>query len=214
MPAKRKALIRNMAMELNLIITGVGGQGNVLASQVLGQAAVHKGLFVTIGETFGLSQRGGPVLSHVRLNDTRLKGPIIPPNAAHIVVGLEPLEPIRILKEFGNQNTVFIVNSRPIHPLNVIAGEALYPDEKWLKETLEAFGKRLFWLDATELAISLGGAIMLNMIMLGALTAIDHFPISTEDIKAIVRDRFPASKRDVNDRALDLGHGLVLKDLR
>ena len=196
-------------MELNLIITGVGGQGNVLASQVLGQAAVQKGLRVTIGETFGLSQRGGPVLSHVRLSDSRLKGPIIPPNGAHIMVGLEPLEPVRILKEFGNEKTIFIVNSRPIHPLNVIAGEAAYPEEAWLKETLQSFGSRLFWLDGTELAISLGGAIMLNMIMLGALTAIDHFPVSTSDIKQVVRDIFPASKVDLNDQALDMGRSLI-----
>ena len=198
-------------MELNLIIAGVGGQGNVLASQVLGQAAVQKGLRVTIGETFGLSQRGGPVLSHVRLSDSRLRGPIIPPNSAHIMVGLEPLEPIRILKEFGNENTIFIVNSRPIHPLNVIAGEASYPDEAWLKESLKRFGSRVFWIDGTALAISLGGAIMLNMIMLGALTAIDDFPVSTIDIKQVVRDIFPASKLELNDQALDMGGALLSK---
>ncbi|MBU0992132.1 MAG: indolepyruvate oxidoreductase subunit beta [Proteobacteria bacterium] len=196
-------------MQLNLIITGVGGQGNVLASQVLGHAAVHKGLFVTIGETFGLSQRGGPVLSHIRLSDTALPGPIIPPNAAHMVVGLEPLEPVRILQEFGNEDTVFIVNSRPIHPLNVIAGDAKYPDDRWLKNTLECFGKKLYWLDATELAISLGGAIMLNMIMLGALSEMDGFPISKSDIKDVIRTIFPESKLEMNHKALDLGSKLV-----
>ena len=196
-------------MQLNLIITGVGGQGNVLASQVLGHAAVHQGLFVTIGETFGLSQRGGPVLSHVRLSDTRLSGPIIPPNSAHIVVGLEPLEPVRILKEFGNRDTVFIVNSRPIHPLNVIAGETSYPDNDWLKETLSRFGRRLFWVDATDLAVNLGGAIMLNMIMLGALTAIDGFPITREDIRTVIQTIFPPSKLEMNYQALAIGERLI-----
>lgn len=109
-------------MVFNLIITGVGGQGNVLASQIVGRAAVNKDWRVTVGETFGLSQRGGPVMSHIRLSEKFNCAPLIPPNMAHVIVGLEPLETLRILMEYGNEDTVFIVNSRPIYPLNVIAG--------------------------------------------------------------------------------------------
>ena len=79
-------------MPLNIIISGVGGQGNVLASQVLGGVASDNGFNVTIGETFGLSQRGGPVMSHVRLSKKKHYGPLIPPNMGHIIIGLEPLE--------------------------------------------------------------------------------------------------------------------------
>lgn len=198
-------------MILNLIISGVGGQGNVLASQVLGHAAVHKGLKVTIGETFGLSQRGGAVLSHIRLSDSEPPGPIIPPNRAHIMVGLEPLEPVRILKEFGNDKTIYIVNKRPIYPLNVISGESSYPDERWLKETLENLGGKLFWLDATDLAVELGGAIMLNMMLLGSLCELDDFPIHKDDIKHVIKDIFPASKLEMNYQALDIGGDLLKK---
>lgn len=197
-------------MLLNLIITGVGGQGNVLASQILGRAAVKKGLEVTIGETFGLSQRGGPVMSHVRLSDERLYSPIIPPNRADVVVGLEPLETVRILSEFGNDDCTFIVNARPIYPLNVIAGDVAYPDSDWMRATLEACAKRLYWLEGTRRAIELGGPIMLNMVMLGALCALEGMPVVPADVEAVIGELFPASKLEPNRRALQTGREMVL----
>lgn len=196
-------------MLLNLIITGVGGQGNVMASQILGRAAVRKGLRVTIGETFGLSQRGGPVMSHIRLSEEKSHGPIIPPNMAHIIVGLEPMETLRILMEYGNDETVFIVNSRPIYPLNVIAGDVEYPDPEYIKSILSQSGRRLFWLEATQMAIDLGGPIMLNMIMVGALCALHDFPIETNDIKELLKGIFQETKLESNYRALDMGKDLV-----
>ena len=196
-------------MPLNLIRTGVGGQGNVMASQILGRAAVQKGLRVTIGETFGLSQRGGPVMSHIRLSEEKSHGPIIPPNMAHIIVGLEPMETLRILMEYGNDETVFIVNSRPIYPLNVIAGDVEYPDPEYIKSILSQSGRRLFWLEATQMAIDLGGPIMLNMIMVGALCALHDFPIETNDIKELLKGIFQETKLESNYRALDMGKDLV-----
>ena len=196
-------------MLLNIIITGVGGQGNVMASQIVGRAAVQKGLRVTIGETFGLSQRGGPVMSHIRLSEEKSHGPIIPPNMAHIIVGLEPMETLRILMEYGNDETVFIVNSRPIYPLNVIAGDVEYPDPEHIKSILSQSGRRLFWLEATQMAIDLGGPIMLNMIMVGALCALHDFPIETNDIKELLKEIFQESKLESNYRALDMGKDLV-----
>ena len=197
---------------LNLIITGVGGQGNVLASQVLGRAAIHRGFRVTIGETFGLSQRGGAVMSHIRISNDRNYGPIIPPNMAHIIIGLEPLETLRILMEYGNEETIFIVNSRPIYPLNVIAGDVEYPDPEEIRAVLAEASKRLFWLEATKMALQLGGPIMLNMIMLGALCELASFPIGREDVKDVLKDIFPESKLELNWRALDIGGGLIHSD--
>jgi len=196
-------------MSLNIIITGVGGQGNVLASQILGRAAVQKGFKVTIGETFGLSQRGGPVMSHVRLSRKKNFGPIIPPNMAHIIAGLEPLETLRIVMEYGNKDTVFVVNSRPIYPLNVIAGDVEYPDPEWIRDILSKSGSRLFWLEATRIAVKLGGPIMLNMIILGALCSLPDVPVDSGDIKTILKDIFPESKLEPNYEALDIGGGLI-----
>ncbi|RLB44066.1 MAG: indolepyruvate ferredoxin oxidoreductase [Deltaproteobacteria bacterium] len=196
-------------MEINTIITGVGGQGNVLASQILGNAAVHKGFHVSIGETFGLSQRGGAVMSHVRLFREPKYSPLIPPNMAHIIVGLEPLEALRITREFANPETLFIVNSRPIHPLNVIAGDVDYPDVRWIRNVLEQCGSKLYWLEGTQIAIDLGGPIMLNMLMLGALCAIEMFPLEVRDIKAVLGETFPKSKLEMNYKALDMGKELI-----
>jgi indolepyruvate ferredoxin oxidoreductase beta subunit len=194
---------------MNLIISGVGGQGNVLASQILGRAAIHKGFKVTIGETFGLSQRGGPVMSHVRLSGERNYGPLIPPNMAHVIVGLEPLETYRICREYGNEKTTFIVNSRPVYPLNVIAGEAEYPDPEMIRSILNQSGKELFWLNATQKAVDLGGPILLNMVMIGALCALPEVPFETTDIRAVLGDFFPQTKLEQNHEALDAGQSLI-----
>ncbi len=192
-------------MPYNLIITGVGGQGNVLASQIVGTAAVDRGFKVTIGETFGLSQRGGPVMSHIRLSRERNYGPLIPPNMAHCIIGLEPLETIRILLDYGNSETTFIVNSRPIYPLNVIAGDVEYPDPERIRSILAEAGGKLYWLDATQMAVELGDPILLNMIMLGALCGLSNFPFEIQDLKGALKQIFPASKLEINYRALDMG---------
>lgn len=199
-------------MPLNVIITGVGGQGNVLASQIVGKAAVHRDFKVTIGETFGLSQRGGPVMSHIRLSRDSSYGPLIPPNMAHIIIGLEPLEAIRILLEYGNEETTFIVNSRAIHPLNVIAGDVAYPETERIRAVLVESGGRLHWLDATRMAVDLGAPILLNMIMLGALCGLPDFPLEVNDLRSALKEIFPESKLEVNYRALDLGMSLVQKN--
>jgi len=194
---------------LNLIITGVGGQGNVVASQILGQAAVEKGFCVTIGETFGLSQRGGAVMSHIRISKNKHYGPLIPPNMAHVIVGLEPLETLRIVADYANEQTVFITNSRPIYPLNVIAGDVDYPDPEWIRDILEKAGQRLHWLNATEKALDLGGPIMLNMIMLGALCTLPDIPLTAADIEEVVKTVFPAAKLSANVKALEIGGAMI-----
>lgn len=198
-----------MKNPLNLIITGVGGQGNVVASQILGQAAIKQGFRVTIGETFGLSQRGGAVMSHIRLSETRNYGPLIPPNMAHVIVGLEPLETLRTVESYANEDTVFIANSRPIHPLNVIAGDVAYPETEWIRDILVKAGQRLFWLNATDKALELGGPIILNMIMLGALCALEHFPLTADDIQGVIQSVFSASRLPANAKALELGGDMI-----
>jgi indolepyruvate ferredoxin oxidoreductase beta subunit len=197
------------SMPHNLIITGVGGQGNVFASQIVGRAAVEREFRVTIGETFGLSQRGGPVMSHIRLSKERNYGPLIPPNMANVIIGLEPLETLRILLEYGNEDTVFIVNSRPIYPLNVISGDVEYPDSEKIRSIIAETGGQLYWLDATEMAVGLGDPILLNMIMLGALCGLSLFPLETKDFKNVLEQVFETSKLEINYKALDMGEKLV-----
>ncbi|MBU3917464.1 indolepyruvate oxidoreductase subunit beta [bacterium] len=198
-------------MELNLIITGVGGQGNVLASQIIGTAAVKKGLKTSVGETFGLSQRGGPVMSHIRISDNKVRGPLIAPNMADIILGIEPLECLRIIEEFGNENTIVISNSRPIHPINVIAGDVVYPETDKIRQILKETCKTVFWLDATDMAIELGNPILLNVIMLGALCGLPKFPVSDVEMIDIISDILPSAKLELNRNAFKKGTSAMLE---
>ena len=104
----------------NVIITGVGGQGNVMASRILGNVLSMKGLQITIGETFGASQRGGSVMSHLRISAASTWSPQIPEGSAHMVVALEPIEALRLQTVYGNPKTKALSNTRSIQPKSVI----------------------------------------------------------------------------------------------
>ena len=111
----------------NVIITGVGGQGNVLAARMLGNIMAAKGYNVTIGETFGASQRGGSVMSHLRISAKTVFSPQIPKGQADLVVSLEPAESIRVMAGYGNPQIKVLSNTRAIYPVGVICGESNYP---------------------------------------------------------------------------------------
>src|SRR5512143_2034056 len=148
----------------NLIITGVGGQGNVLSSQLIGQALVGKGFFVPIGETYGASQRGGSVMSHIRISSRKQLSPLIPRGKADIVVGLEPVEALRVLTVYGHSRTVVISNTRPIYPVDV-----RYPGQEEIQGALKGLSRKVYHVPATEKAMEMGSPILGNMIMMGAL---------------------------------------------
>jgi len=204
----------NTALELkveplDIIVTGVGGQGNVLASQVLGRALLNVGYNVTVGETFGLSQRGGAVMSMVRVTREKTMGPLIPENRATAIVSLEPLEALRVLGAYGNAGVVVFTNDRPLMPLNVIAGANRYPDLVELKSAIEECSAKLYWLPATELALELGNPILANVVMLGALTASGLLPVGLEDIESALGEMFNQDKMPSNHDALIRGAELL-----
>jgi indolepyruvate ferredoxin oxidoreductase beta subunit len=128
---------------------------------------------------------------------------------AHCIIGLEPLETLRILLEYGNEETVFIVNSRPIYPLNVISGDVEYPDPEKIRSIIAETGGQLYWRDATEMAVELGDPILLNMIMLGALCGLSLFPLEIKDFRGVLKKVFETSKLEINYKALDMGVRLV-----
>lgn len=193
----------------NLIITGVGGQGNVLASQLIGRMLLKNGYLVTVGETYGLSQRGGAVLSHIRISENKVMGPLVPRGLAHAIVGLEPVEALRVLPEFGNKNILTIVNSRPVYPMGVISGEQDYPDEKTLKKSLQELSGTFYWLDATQAAMDLGDAIMTNMVMMGALLQTGILPLSDKDVFDEIKASLPKNKMEINHSAVKKGMEII-----
>lgn len=193
----------------NIIITGVGGQGNVLGSRVLSNMLVRKGYYATIGETFGASQRGGSVMSHIRVSAKSTWSPQIPRGRADLIIALEPVEAIRVLMIYGNQKVMVLVNTRPIYPVGVIAGELEYPPLKDIKTTVKELSSTALFIDATDEAIKLGNSILANIIMIGAATRMFEFPIDREDFNQVIIRSLPASKLDVNIKAFDMGAGMI-----
>lgn len=193
----------------NIIITGVGGQGNVMASRVFSNMLVHKGFFVTIGETFGASQRGGSVMSHIRVSSESSWSPQVPKGKADVVATLEPIEAIRVLAGYGNPAVKVLTNTRAVYPAGVIAGRLSYPSLDEIKETLRKLSARAWFIDATDEAVKLGNAILGNIIMIGAFSAVGDLPVGREDFKAALSRTLPAEKMADNLTAFDLGVELM-----
>jgi indolepyruvate ferredoxin oxidoreductase, beta subunit len=193
----------------NVIITGVGGQGNVLASKILGNMLVNKGLKVTIGETFGASQRGGSVMSHLRISGTSVWSPQIPNGQAHIIIALEPIEALRTLSTYGNPDTRVIVNDRPIHPVGVICGDQEYPEPEKIRNWLERLNRYHWILPATDEAVKLGLPILGNIILIGALAGTGVLPVGREDFAGAISAIMPAARAAINLQAFDIGRKMI-----
>jgi indolepyruvate ferredoxin oxidoreductase, beta subunit len=196
---------------LNLIITGVGGQGNVLSSQILGQALVGKGYFVTIGETYGASQRGGSVMSHIRLSSQKQLSPLIPQGRAEVVLGLEPVEALRVLTGYGYRDTVVITNTRPIYPMDVTSGDETYPEMEEIESALRNLSRELHVIPATEKALEMGSPILGNMIMIGALLKLNLLPLTAAEFAGTLKQNFQGKRLESNLQALENGAILIGK---
>jgi indolepyruvate ferredoxin oxidoreductase beta subunit len=176
---------------LNLIITGIGGQGNVLISLIIGNALVENGYLVTIGETYGSSQRGGPVMSHIRISGETQFSQFIPDGCADIILGMEPMETVRMLGRYGNPSVVTIVNPRPIYPIEVTGGYVEYPGPDELMEIFKELTAKTWIINATEEAQKMGSPMFANVILIGALIASDVLPLDEKSIEPILRETFP-----------------------
>jgi len=193
----------------NIIIGGVGGQGNVLASQILGEMLVSQGYVITIGETYGASQRGGAVMSHLRISTKDQFSPLIPEGQCDLLVSLEPVEGLRILDTYGNPRVMTLLNTRPIHPMDVISGNASYPEVSKVISKIKELSRRVWTLNATEIALEMGDPIFSNIVMLGALCAIGVLPINRQGFETIIRDLLPSRLLEENLKAFDKGREVV-----
>lgn len=194
----------------NIVITGVGGQGNVMASRLLANMLVRKGCQVTIGETFGASQRGGSVMSHLRVSAGSVWSPQIPKGRADIIAALEPVEALRVLMRYGNPGVRVLTNTRPLYPVAVIGGELDYPSPEEIGTTIRELSSHAWFIAATDEAIKLGNPILGNIVMIGAIAGTGELPISREDFREAFLNSMPATKLDVNLRAFDLGQSSVV----
>jgi indolepyruvate ferredoxin oxidoreductase, beta subunit len=185
-----------------LIIVAVGGQGNLLASKVLGEAALSAEVPVQMSEIHGMAQRGGVVESAILFGDA--ESTIISDSEADVLVSFEPSEALRAMNKC-NSNTVVITNLSPLPPFTAAIGKGIYPDIENIQNIISKKTSRLIAFDATEIAISAGNVMSVNMVLLGALIQTGILPFSTDDVKTAIEKRTKKAFAKINRNAFDLG---------
>ena len=197
--------------ELNIIIAGVGGQGVVLLSEILGNAAVQDGLKVRGSEVLGMAQRGGSVFSNIRLGD-EVFSPMTMDGRCDILVVIEPSEALRNI-QYLNKNTLVIMNNRKVIPATVSMGKSVYPEIDQITAKLESIAGKVIVLDAVGIAEQAGNRQSSNVVMLGALFGSGKMPVKLETVKDAVEERVPAKAVAVNLKAFDLGFETIKRAL-
>jgi len=200
--------VNKMKDAINILVCGVGGQGSVRASHILAEAAVRAGLRARVGETFGAAQRGGAVASHVRIGKN-VNAPIISKDGADVIVGLEPLETIRNVVKFASPDAIVIMEKRPIYPAEVNIGLAKYPSIDEITEAIQKLVKKVIVLDATNIAINIGNLKTLNVVLLGALAALDVLPYSKDILLEAIKENVPPKTIEVNIKAFNAGFNAI-----
>jgi indolepyruvate ferredoxin oxidoreductase beta subunit len=194
---------------LSLVVAGVGGQGNVLMARMIGSVLLKNGYLVTMADDIGVAQRAGAVVSNIRFSRRRRYGAMIPEGHAHFVVGLEPLETLRMLSRYGNPGVLALSNVRAVFPAGVLLGRDKYPGLGELREAIDALSEKSWFLDATAIALELGAVVSTNIVMLGALLGTGQLPLSREDFEDEIRATLPPKTHELNLKALELGIGAV-----
>ena len=187
---------------MRLIIVAVGGQGNLLASKVLGEAALMADIPVRMSEIHGMAQRGGVVESALVFGDAQ--STIISDGEADVLVGFEPSETLRALNKCSARTTV-ITNMAPLPPFTVAIGKGIYPDLENITALIEAKTHRLIAFDAAEQARAAGNIMSLNIVLLGALCRTELLPLKADTVREAIRTRTKTAFVEANLKAFDLG---------
>jgi len=184
---------------INMLLSGVGGQGVVLASFVLSHVAIEEGYDVKQSEVHGMSQRGGSVTSHFRFGD-KVWAPLVSPGAADILMAFESLEALRYV-HWLKPGGLLVYNAQKINPSPVAAGLATYPED--IDGKITAAWPRVQCVKANDLAIQAGTVKSANVVMLGAVSP--ALPFARETWEAVIRKAVPPKSVDVNMEAFRLG---------
>ncbi len=190
-------------MTTNILIAGVGGQGTLLASRIIGNVATDLGYEVKVSEVHGMSQRGGSVVTYVKYGD-KVHSPIIGEGDADIILAFEELEAYRYLP-YLKKGGKLLVNTQKMDPLPVILGNATYPEN--IVEKIKDKGVDIIAIDALSLAQQAGNDRAVNVVLLGVLAA--NTDIKKEVFVNSVHNTVPAKFLDVNLKAFDLGYSAV-----
>ena len=192
-------------MSSSILICGIGGQGTVLASKLICQAALSLNMDVRSAETIGMAQRGGSVVSHVRIG-SGLHSPLIPLSAADILIAFEPCEAVRNLP-YLKKDGVIVVSDKVIPPVTAsLSGQSF--DSSVMIETLRKKSSRVMVLDTDSLSADLGSSKATNTLLLGAAAASGVLGVSLDDLKSALNALVKPQFVELNVRALDMGAGV------
>jgi len=198
--------------EINIIICGVGGQGVVLVSELLGSAAVRDKVAVKGSEVLGMAQRGGSVFSNLRLGGDVI-APMTPEGKCDVLIAVEPSEALRNIQYLA-KNSVVVLNTTIVLPYTVYLGKSGYPTQDEIIKKLGEVTNRIITLDASGLAKQAGSLQAANVVMLGALFGTGRMPVKEETAKEAILSRFKAKVGETNIKAFDLGYAHVQKALK
>ncbi|AXV38198.1 MAG: indolepyruvate ferredoxin oxidoreductase subunit beta [Methanobacterium sp. BRmetb2] len=190
----------------NIYISGVGGQGIIKTSIIIGEAAMNKGLNVVMSEIHGMAQRGGGVSTELKIGDA--KSPIIQEGGADLLIAFEPLEALRAIPKISS-DTFIVINNSTIMPFNILKSDISYPDVSTIFDELKSVSPNLMVLDAEKIAKNAGNILSLNMVMLGGTLAVPDFPIDKNNVIESMKDNLPEKSLDINLKALNKGFNLL-----
>ncbi len=199
-------------MELNILIAGVGGQGNLFASSILAEYLLNKGYEVLAVETIGAAQRGGSVVSHLRVSDAEIYSPLIPAGKVDILMGFETIEMLRNF-ELLSGDGMYLLNDYKEPTVLCNMEMDTYPPDEEIMAALKKSGKKGYTIKATERARQIGGSLLTNVVMVGALCQVAPL-FDSQEVKQVLAGKSPARVREQNLQAFDAGGSLVQETLR
>jgi len=194
-------------MKMDVVITGVGGQGNIFASLVISQYAMRKNLNVLGAETIGAAQRGGSVVSHIRISDGTIFSPLISRGQADLLLGMEYVEMLRHMRLLNPQGA-YLLNAMRIPTVLNNMGLDEYPTTEEILQAAKKYCPNGHVIEASALARKLGNIQMTNVVMLGALVKIMPF-FDYDEVKWLVQANSPARFKEANIKGYEEGYGLI-----
>jgi indolepyruvate ferredoxin oxidoreductase beta subunit len=194
-------------MERNIIVAGIGGQGSILASHLIAEATIHAyddEYRIRVGETFGASQRGGAVASHVRIGEA-VYSPLVGKGKADLILALEPLEGLRVGVPYLSTDGLVIMNTKMEIPVDVKVGTVEYPTLEEITGSLQDIGEKVIVIDGSRVAATAGSSKVLSVVMLGAAFASGMIPVAEEIMLDVIAQKVPPKTVEMNMKAFEMG---------
>jgi indolepyruvate ferredoxin oxidoreductase beta subunit len=190
--------------EFNIVLAGIGGQGTLLAAEALGISAVKDGINVRVSEIHGMAQRGGAVLTTVRIGENVL-APTVLEGQADVLLGFEPFETVRNLK-YASGKTLVIMNTEEVPPIELTSKNIKYPSLDEIVQKVHSFTKKVVLIDAAQLAKKAGNSLAQNVVLLGALAGTGMLPVKRRSLIESIRELVPTKHIETNSKAFELGY--------